>query len=108
MTRQLSLTLLALAATLWSLVMVVGGAWLCFEGAGRWTLFPPLAGRIGGLFAIASGQFLFMYLVADRWFPRASRAITWPLELVASLVLVAGVAWAAYELVRVIFVTGAA
>lgn len=107
MTRELSLTLLALAATLWALVMVVGGAWLCFEGVGRWTLLPPGAGRVGGLFAIASGQFLFMYLVADRWFPRASKSITWPLELAASVVLVVGVLWAAFEFAKVLLVTGA-
>ena len=106
MTRELSLTLLTCAATAWALVMVVGGAWLLLDGAGRWPILTPAARVVGGILAMTAGQFLFMYLVADRWFPRASRAITWPLEIAASLVLVGGAAWGLYQLGRVILTAG--
>lgn len=100
MTRPMSLTLLTLAATVWAAVMVVGGLWLLAEGPARWPLVPTAAPRLGGVILVAAGQFLFMYLVADRWFPRASRVMTWPLELAATLVLVGGVVWFVVELGR--------
>jgi glucose-6-phosphate-specific signal transduction histidine kinase len=98
MTREMSLTLLTLAATAWAAVMVVGGIWLLAEGPGRWPLVLPVAPRLGGVILVSAGQFLFMYLVADRWFPRAARAMTWPMELAATLVLVGGVVWFAVEI----------
>jgi hypothetical protein len=106
MTRELSLTLLTCAATAWALVMVVGGAWLLLDGAGRWPILTPAGRTVGGILAITAGQFLFMYLVADRWFPRAVRAITWPLEIAASLVLLGGAAWGLYQIGRVMLAAG--
>lgn len=92
MTRELSLTLLTGAATLWALGMSVGGTWLIFHGVERWRL-PAEASILGGVFWIAAGELLFMCLVADRWFPGAARAVTWPLEIASSLVLIGGVLW---------------
>ncbi len=106
MTREMSLTLLTLASTVWAGVMVVGGLWLLGEGAGRWPLVPPAMPRLGGIILIAAGQFLFMYLVADRWFPRAARWLTWPLELAATVVLVGGVVWIALEVGRAQLIGG--
>lgn len=100
MTRRTSLTLLTLAATVWAGVMVVDGLWLLADGPARWPLVPPVAPRLGGVILVAAGQFLFMYLVADRWFPRASRALVWPLELAATGVLVVGVVWFVFEIGR--------
>ena len=98
MTRPMSLTLLTLAATIWAGAMVVGGLWLLAQGPARWPLVPPVAPRLGGVILLAAGQFLFMYLVADRWFPRASRRMVWPLEIAATLILVLGVAWFVLEI----------
>lgn len=106
MTRELSLTLLTCAATAWAMVMVVGGAWLLFDGSGRWAVIGPGARRLAGVLSVTAGQFLFMYLVADRWFPRALRWITWPPEIAASLVLVGGAAWGLAELGRALLATG--
>lgn len=97
MTRRMSLTLLSLAATVWAGVMAVAGLWLLAEGPGYWPLVPPGPVRVGGGILFAAGQFLFMYLVADRWFPRAARAMVWPLEMAATLILVLGVVWFAVE-----------
>ncbi|MCC7388161.1 MAG: hypothetical protein IT431_05275 [Phycisphaerales bacterium] len=97
MTRRTSLTLLSLAATVWAAVMVVGGLWLLAEGPARWPLVPPGPLRLGGGILFAAGQFLFMYLVADRWFPRAAKAMVWPLEIAATVFLVLGVVWFAVE-----------
>lgn len=98
MTRRMSLTLLSLAATVWAGIMVVGGMWLLAEGPARWPLVPPGPLRVGGGILFVAGQFLFMYLVADRWFPRAARAMVWPLEMAATLLLVLGVVWFAIEI----------
>lgn len=106
MTRELSLTLLACAGTAWALVMVVGGAWLLLHGPGRWPSLSPKAAALGGILSITAGEFLFMYLVADRWFPRAARWITWPLEIAASLVLVAGAFWGVFVFARAMLAGG--
>lgn len=93
MTRRTSLTLLTVVATMWAAVLAIGGLWLGIDGPARWPLISPAGPRVGGLVLFCAGQFLFMYLVADRWFPRAARRLTWTLELAATLVLVAGLAW---------------
>jgi hypothetical protein len=91
--RTTSLTLLTLAATLWAFVLAVGGLWLALEGPARWPLVAPIGARVSGAVLFFAGQFLFMYLVADRWFPKARRGLTWPLELAATLAMTAGLAW---------------
>jgi len=106
MTRELSLTLLTCAASAWALVMVVGGAWLLLDGSGRWPILAPEPRTGAGLLSITAGEFLFMYLVADRWFPRAARSITWPLEIAASLVLVAGTTWGLFAMARAMLAGG--
>ncbi len=86
-TREFSLTMLVCAASAWALMMVVGGAWLVLHRDSPWPL-PPGAAVVAGVFCIAAGEFLFMCLVADRWFPRALREITWVLEGAAGLALI--------------------
>lgn len=98
MSREMSLTLLTLAATVWAGVMVVAGLWLLADGPGRWPLLPPVAPRLGGVILLAAGQFLFMSLVADRWFPRADRRVVWPLEVAATLILALGAIWFVLEI----------
>lgn len=85
--------LLSVAATLWAGVLSVGGLWLALDGPDKWPLVAPVGPAVAGAVLLAAGQFLFMYLVADRWFPRAGRRVTWPLELAATLVLIGGLLW---------------
>jgi len=93
MTRRTSLLLLSVVATLWAGLLSIGGMWLMLDGPARWPLVAPVGPRVGGAVLFCAGQFLFMYLVADRWFPRAGRSVTWPLELAATLVLIGGLLW---------------
>jgi len=97
MTRNMSLSLLGIAASTWALVMVIGGLWLWFRGASVWHL-PNGAARVGSLFWIAAGELLFMCLVADRWFPRTSRLVIWPLEIAAVMVVLGCVLWSLHAL----------
>ena len=97
MTREMSLTLLGVAATTWALVMVVGGLWLMSRGIGVWHL-PSSAAFVGSMFWIASGELLFMCLVADRWFPRTSRVLIWPLEIAAVTVMAGCIGWSIFAM----------
>jgi hypothetical protein len=85
------------------------GATLCILGL-AWSaesqsaLLAPGAVRAAGLAGLAAGQFVFMVLVADRWFPRASRrfvrvaeAITFGVFAVGLLAALA-LAWGGWNL----------
>lgn len=63
-TRGISLAILVPAATAWAGCLVVAGLWLALDvrAAGG-------PGLLGGLAAVAAGQFVFMAAVADRLFP---------------------------------------
>lgn len=98
LTRGLSLTLLALLATAWSLAWVLIGTWLLASAP---ALLPGFEGpcRGGGIASIAAGQFLFMVLVADRLLPRAGWRLTWWCEVGALSAFLAGLAVVLVELI---------
>lgn len=79
--RGLSLAILVPAATAWAGCLVIAGLWLVFNV--RLAGWP---GLLGGLSAVAAGQFVFMAAVADRLFPNPgwNRTI-WLLEMVTFL-----------------------
>lgn len=81
LSRRLSTAALALVATPWAGALVVAGLWLVFSAGPRWPMFSEAA-TLGGWTAIAMGTFVFMFLVADRVFPRAARAMGWACEVV--------------------------
>ncbi|MEQ9096512.1 MAG: hypothetical protein RIE32_09640 [Phycisphaerales bacterium] len=78
--RRLSTAALALVATAWAGVLVVAGLWLVFSAGPRWPMFSVPA-ALGGWTAVAMGTFVFMFLVADRVFPKASRTLGWIVEV---------------------------
>ena len=89
--RRFSLTILSLLASLWAGVLVVFGCLLFAQGMPDWlttsTGIQPTAWRLLGASIILGGQFVFMFMVADRIFPRASRRpVTWICELAVALV----------------------
>lgn len=77
---RLSTAALALVATVWAGALVVAGLWLVFSAGPRWPMFSVPA-ALGGWTAVAMGTFVFMFLVADRLFPKAGRTIGWVLEV---------------------------
>jgi len=92
----------------WAGLMGVGGLWLLTGGTSAviaLSLREPGAMlgvvQVGGVFWVAAGQLLFMSLVADRLFPKASRRLVAPFEVVTSVVLFACVAWLMVLLVGV-------
>lgn len=90
--RRLSLTLLVLAGTAWGGLLTTAGLWLLLI-AGDQSALGPWPRLIGGLTAAGAGLLVFMCLVADRLFPRASRRVVVWSELLASLVVFFGVVW---------------
>lgn len=105
LSRTASAALVISTALPWSVLMVVGGVWLLTLGhasglggavpGGPWRSLI----RVGGVFWLASGQLLFMSLVADRLFPRASRRLVTPVEIATSVTLFLCVIWALILLV---------
>lgn len=96
--RTSQITLLVLG-TLWSLVLVVGGASLALSAGG---LAPTLRtpGALGGLSAVFAGQFVFVVVVAGRLAPGAHRGLAGWIEIGLGAGFVLGVigtaaAWAA-------------
>lgn len=90
--RRLSLAVLAIAATAWSGLLALSGLWLLL-GAGDRALVGQWPRIVGGITAIGAGLLVFMCLVADRIFPRASRLVVSTMEVAASVVVFLGVAW---------------
>ncbi|MFI4915525.1 MAG: hypothetical protein ACIAS6_03325 [Phycisphaerales bacterium JB060] len=96
---RLSTLLLALVATVWGGALVVAGLWLVFSAGPRWPMFSVPA-ALGGWTAVAMGTFVFMFLVADRVFPRAGRAVGWAIEVALVAVFCIGLvatAWALWS-----------
>ena len=75
--RRLSTLLLALVATAWAAAMVVFGLTLMARKPGGWLESPlgysVVAWVLLGLASIGAGQFVFMFMVADRLCPRVGR-----------------------------------
>ncbi len=78
------------AATLWAALLAVLGLMVLLDRTGPLSL-PGRLGPLIGVGAIAGAQFVFMVLVADRWFPKASRTMVWCLEVGSIAVFLTGV-----------------
>ncbi|MEO0629354.1 MAG: hypothetical protein AAFY46_01335 [Planctomycetota bacterium] len=84
--RRVSLSILTLLATLWAGLLVFFGCSLAVRGVPGWLMtstgLDTPTWRFLGAAIFLGGQFVFMFLVADRLFPRATRRpITWLCEL---------------------------
>lgn len=53
---------------------------------------------MGGVALLAGGQFLFLVLVADRAFPRASSGLVWAIEVLLFSAFIVGLGAALYLL----------
>lgn len=75
--RRLSMLLLALVATAWAAAMVVFGLTLIARRPSGWFESPvgisSTVWILLGLASIGAGQFVFMFMVADRLCPRVGR-----------------------------------
>lgn len=94
--KRLSTAALALVATAWSAALVIAGLWLVFSAGPRWPMFSVPA-TLGGWTAMAMGTFVFMFLVADRVFPKAARSVGWVVEVAFVVLFTLGslaTAWA--------------
>ncbi len=90
--RRVSLSVLALVATPWAGLLTMAGLWLLLIASDHAGL-GPWPRMVGGVTAVGAGMLVFMCLVADRIFPRASRAVVASVEMVVSAVVFLGVAW---------------
>jgi len=91
--RSMSLPCLALLASGWAGALVVWGLWLLGGGGGARSALGS-ARVVGGVAAIAAGQFVFMVLVADRVFPgMGRRPAVWWTELASVVAVVLGLLW---------------
>lgn len=113
LSRTASAAMVIATAMPWAVLMSVGGAWLLANGSsGMGPLVGPEQGpmhgvlKTGGVFWLAAGQLLFMSLVADRLFPRASRRLVAPLEVATSLALFGCVVWIVVLLGRMLAMQG--
>lgn len=89
--RRVSLSLLTLAATFWACSLVVFGLMLVSQGVADWISTVTGLGRgvwrSLGMALFTGGQFVFMFMVADRLFPRAGRRFgVWCLEMLMMVV----------------------
>ncbi|GAB5495820.1 MAG: hypothetical protein Phyf2KO_09000 [Phycisphaerales bacterium] len=80
------MTMLSLIASAWAAAMVVFGLTLLTKAPSGWLQstfgLPAALWNLLGLASIACGQFVFMFMVADRICPRAGRLpMIWLTEL---------------------------
>jgi Kef-type K+ transport system membrane component KefB len=90
--RRFSLTLLILVATPWAALLTLAGLWLLL-GTSDHATPGPWPRVVGGITATSAGMLVFMCLVADRLFPRASRPMVASIEVATSLIVFMGIAW---------------
>lgn len=93
--RAISALFRAAAFSLWAAALAVVGLWILVTGPRDVILARPLLLSLG-LAALAAGHILFMTMVADRLFPKASRRLRGPIELTALSVFLgstAGFLW---------------
>ncbi|MBL8760661.1 MAG: hypothetical protein JNL50_05095 [Phycisphaerae bacterium] len=95
--RRLGAALRAAAATAWAGTLLLTGLWIAMNGPTRWPVPRELC-LVGGLSLLAGGQFLFLVLVADRVFPRASSRVVWAVEVVLFAAFVLGLGATLYLL----------
>lgn len=99
--RRVSLSLLALVATPWAGLLTLAGLWLLMIASDHESL-GPWPRVVGGVTATCAGLLVFMCLVADRVFPRASRAVIASVEMAVSGVVFLGIAWLSVMLANLI------
>ncbi|HED54618.1 MAG TPA: hypothetical protein ENJ00_10525 [Phycisphaerales bacterium] len=81
------MTLLSVVASAWAVAMVVFGFTLLVRAPGGWFQhsvgLPGTTWKLLGVASIGGGQFIFMFMVADRIFPKAGRLVSiWATELI--------------------------
>lgn len=98
---KLKLVVRVVLASGWAALLFLGGLWAVTTGSGR---FPgwPLAWEVGGVTAIAMGQFVFCALVADRICPHADWRLSGTLLAVTGLAYVGGLVTLASMLIGAI------
>jgi len=87
----------AAVATTWAATLLLTGLWVAMNGPERWPVPRELC-LMGGSALLAGGQFLFLVLVADRVFPRASSRLVWAVEVLLFAAFVLGLGAALYML----------
>ncbi len=96
--RNITLAWIVGIATIWGACCVIGGLWLIFDlsraiRAASWVVV------IAGIGGIAAGEFVFMFLAADKLFPRVGRRFwPWVVEM-----MLFGVFFVSYLLVGLVF-----
>ncbi len=88
-TQRITLAVRSAAFSLWAALLTITGLWVVFTAPDEWPILRPLC-LLGGLSLVGAGQFLFMMLVADRLFPRASRPVVRALESGSFLLFLGG------------------
>lgn len=77
--HRVNLLGLLVLGTIWAMVLVIGGAVVAVSPPDAWG-WMGLGSRLGGIAAIAGGQFVFLVVVADRLCPGANRAVVASVE----------------------------
>lgn len=95
--KRLGAAARAAAATTWAATLLLTGLWVAMNGPERWPVPRELC-LMGGSSLLAGGQFLFLVLVADRVFPRASSRLVWAIEVLLFAAFVLGLGAALYML----------
>lgn len=95
--KRLGAAVRAAAATTWAATLLLTGLWVAMNGPERWPVPRELC-LMGGSALLAGGQFLFLVLVADRVFPRASSRLVWAIEVLLFAAFVLGLGAALYML----------
>lgn len=95
--KRLGSAVRAAAATTWAATLLLTGLWVAMNGPERWPVPRELC-LMGGSALLAGGQFLFLVLVADRVFPRASSRLVWAIEALLFAAFVLGLGAALYML----------
>jgi hypothetical protein len=75
----MGLALRTVVGTAWAGAMTVSGAGALISSSGLMNVVPAVRVAIG-VTLLSGGMFVFMILVADRWFPRAKRSMIWTVE----------------------------
>lgn len=102
LTQRLGLTLRIVAGSAWAAAMVIAGILVLCSSRELLGHMAPIRWSVGVALA-AGGLFVFMVLVADRWFRRAARPMIWTAEL-ACLGAFVGAPLAAF--LRFVLLTG--
>lgn len=81
LTQQLGKTLRTVAGTAWAGAMCIAGLLVLSSSRGLLGHIASIRWPVG-MSLTAGGLFVFMVLVADRWFRRASKPMIWTVEAV--------------------------